>query len=95
MKLCCLNRTKCTIECEYAIVSEPRSGIALSVSFDIGTNADAGKDSQSAVGYVELYDLNEEMASQRLSDVHLVSDEIESRTQHNSHMCHCCNLHSE
>lgn len=57
MKLCCLNRTKCTIECEYAIVSEPRSGIALSVSFDIGTNADAGKDSQSAFGYVELYGL--------------------------------------
>jgi hypothetical protein len=34
--------------CEYAIASEPRSGIAFSSSFDIGTKADAGKDSQSA-----------------------------------------------
>ena len=45
------------IESEYAIVSEPRSGIAFSVSFDIGTKADAGKDSQSAFDYVELYNL--------------------------------------
>ena len=45
------------IESEYAIVSEPRSGIAFSVSFDIGTKADAGKDSQSAFDCVELYSL--------------------------------------
>ena len=34
--------------CEYAIASEPRSGIAFSSSFDIGTKADAEEDSQSA-----------------------------------------------
>lgn len=40
---------------ECAIDSEPRSGIAF--SFDIGTKADAGKDSQSASNssHVELY----------------------------------------
>jgi hypothetical protein len=41
--------------CEYAIASEPRSGIAFSFSFDIGRKADAGKDSQAAFGHVKLY----------------------------------------
>jgi hypothetical protein len=41
--------------CEYAIASEPRSVIAFSFSFDIGTKADAGKDLQAAFGHVKLY----------------------------------------
>lgn len=45
MKLHCPKRST---RCEDAIASEPRSGIAFSSSFDIGTKADAGKDSQSA-----------------------------------------------
>lgn len=52
MKLRCLERTTM---CEYAIASEPRSGIAFSFSFDIGRKADAGKDSQAAFGHVKLY----------------------------------------
>ena len=52
MKLHCLERTTM---CEYAIASEPRSGIAFSFSFDIGRKADAGKDSQAAFGHVKLY----------------------------------------
>ena len=48
VKLYCLERTNSTVLYERAIASEPRSGIAFSSSFDIGTKADAGKDSQLA-----------------------------------------------
>lgn len=41
--------------CEFAIDSEPRSGIAFSLSFDIGRKADTGKDSQAAFRHVKLY----------------------------------------